>query len=181
MMEQSIIESLVKISPEIIMAVIAILTLIGSSFIERKIVLVTKNGIILTVMLIYWLVKAAPLIEGDAFNYSYTNNNLILAIKIFATTILALISVSYIGYCQVSNNSLKSEYLVLMMFSTLGSFIALSSRDFLLLFLGLELQSLPAYILAAFARDREYSSEAGLKYFVLGALSACLLLFLEHL
>ncbi len=69
------------------------------------------------------------------------------------------------------------EYPVLILFSTLGMFMMISANDLISLYVGLELQSLSLYVLAAFRRDSLRSSEAGLKYFVLGALSSGMLLY----
>jgi NADH-quinone oxidoreductase subunit N len=69
------------------------------------------------------------------------------------------------------------EFPVLILLATLGMMMMISSNDFMALYLGLELQSLSLYVLAAFARDRQRATEAGLKYFVLGALSSGMLLY----
>lgn len=69
------------------------------------------------------------------------------------------------------------EYPLLILFSLLGMMIMVSANDLLSLFMGLELQSLSLYILAAFRRENSKASEAALKYFVLGALSTGILLF----
>ena len=71
----------------------------------------------------------------------------------------------------------RFEYPVLMLFSVIGMMIMVSASNMMTLYLGLELQSLALYVLAAFARDDLRSSEAGLKYFVLGALASGLLLY----
>lgn len=71
----------------------------------------------------------------------------------------------------------RFEYPVLMTFATLGMFIMVSANDLLTLYVGLELSSLSLYVLAAFDRNSTRASEAGLKYFVLGAISSGLLLF----
>ncbi|MGP0094629.1 MAG: NADH-quinone oxidoreductase subunit NuoN [Xanthobacteraceae bacterium] len=71
----------------------------------------------------------------------------------------------------------KFEYPVLIVISTLGMLMLISAADLLALYLGLELMSLPLYVLAAFNRDQVRSTEAGLKYFVLGALSSGMLLY----
>ena len=71
----------------------------------------------------------------------------------------------------------RFEYPVLLMLSTLGMTIMVSAHDLLTLYIGLELQSLAAYVLASFNRGESRSSEAGLKYFVLGALASGILLF----
>jgi NADH-quinone oxidoreductase subunit N len=66
---------------------------------------------------------------------------------------------------------------VLMLFSLLGGMLMVSANDLLALYVGLELSSLPLYVLAAISRDSLKSTEAGLKYFVLGALASGMLLF----
>lgn len=74
-------------------------------------------------------------------------------------------------------NLLKYEYPVLISLASVGMMIMVSSHDLMVLYMGLELQSLALYVIAAFRRDSLRSTEAGLKYFVLGALSSGLLLF----
>src|SRR3546814_14048445 len=71
----------------------------------------------------------------------------------------------------------RFEFPVLILFATLGMLLMISANDMLALYLGLELQSLSLYVVAAFRRDHLRSSEAGLKYFVLGALSSGMLLY----
>jgi len=71
----------------------------------------------------------------------------------------------------------RFEYPVLILFATLGMFMMVSANDLISLYVGLELQSLALYVVAAFRRDSLKSSEAGLKYFVLGALSSGMLLY----
>lgn len=71
----------------------------------------------------------------------------------------------------------RFEYPVLFVFATLGMMMMVSANDLLSLYIALELQSLTLYIMAAFRRDSLKSTEAGLKYFVLGALSSGLLLY----
>lgn len=71
----------------------------------------------------------------------------------------------------------RFEYPLLVMFSTLGMLVMITANDFITLYVGLELQSLPLYVLAAIQRDTQRSTEAGLKYFILGALSSGMLLY----
>lgn len=72
---------------------------------------------------------------------------------------------------------MRAEYPVLILFAALGMGIMASSRDLMTLYVGLELNSLAAYVLASFMRNDDRSSEAGLKYFVLGALASGMLLY----
>ena len=71
----------------------------------------------------------------------------------------------------------RFEYPVLILFAALGMLLMISASDLISLYVGLELQSLSLYVIAAFRRDSTKSSEAGLKYFVLGALSSGMLLY----
>ena len=72
---------------------------------------------------------------------------------------------------------MRAEYPVLILFAALGTGIMVSASDFMTLYIGLEMNSLASYVLAAFLRTDERSAEAGLKYFVLGALASGILLF----
>jgi NADH-quinone oxidoreductase subunit N len=71
----------------------------------------------------------------------------------------------------------RAEYPVLILFATLGMMMMISAQDLISLYVGLELQSLSLYVLASINRDSQRSTEAGLKYFVLGALSSGMLLY----
>ncbi len=71
----------------------------------------------------------------------------------------------------------RFEYPILILLSTIGMMMVISSNDLIALYLGLELLSLSSYVIAAFDRDNLRSTEAGLKYFVLGALSSGMLLY----
>jgi NADH-quinone oxidoreductase subunit N len=73
--------------------------------------------------------------------------------------------------------AMRAEYPVLILFSAFGMSVMVSAGDLIALYIGLELQSLSAYVLAAFLRNDSRSAEAGLKYFVLGALASGILLF----
>ena len=72
---------------------------------------------------------------------------------------------------------LRFEYPLLVAFSVVGMMVMVSAGDLMALYMGLELQSLALYVIAALRRDSINSTEAGLKYFVLGALSSGLLLY----
>ena len=71
----------------------------------------------------------------------------------------------------------RFEFPVLVLFAVTGMVVLVSASDLITLYIGFEIQSLALYVLAAFARHNLRSSEAGLKYFVLGALSSGLLLY----
>jgi NADH-quinone oxidoreductase subunit N len=75
------------------------------------------------------------------------------------------------------HRAMRAEYPVLIIFAALGMGMMVSAGDFMTLYIGLELNSLAAYVLASFLRTDDRSAEAGLKYFVLGALASGILLF----
>jgi NADH-quinone oxidoreductase subunit N len=80
------------------------------------------------------------------------------------------------GYIRRENMA-RFEFPILICFAVLGMLMMISANDLISLYIGLELQSLALYVVAAFQRDQLHSTEAGLKYFVLGALSSGLLLY----
>jgi NADH-quinone oxidoreductase subunit N len=92
---------------------------------------------------------------------------------IAGSAISIVMAAQYTGRARI----MRYEYPVLILFSTLGMMLMISAHDLMSLYMGLELQSLPLYILASIQRDSLRSTEAGLKYFVLGALSSGLLLY----
>ncbi len=77
----------------------------------------------------------------------------------------------------LTDGVLRPEYPILILFSSVGMGMMVSAGDLLTLYVGLEMQSLAAYVLASFMRQDERSSEAGLKYFVLGSLASGILLY----
>ena len=114
--------------------------------------------------------------ELVAFNGQFVSDDFTVFMKILILlgTFLSLImSQSYLK----REDMRRFEYPVLMLFATVGMMMMVSANDLIALYLGLELQSLSLYVLAAFKRDTTRSSEAGLKYFVLGALSSGMLLY----
>ena len=100
-------------------------------------------------------------------------SSLMKIITLIATFFVLTISSSYLKTFKI----FKIEYSILILSSVLGMMIMISSNDLIVFYMGLELQSLALYVLATFNRDQLKSSEAGLKYFVLSALSSGLLLY----
>jgi NADH-quinone oxidoreductase subunit N len=92
---------------------------------------------------------------------------------LLSAAVILLLSQSY----MVSRDLLRFEYPVLITLAVVGMMIMVSAGDLIALYMGLELQSLALYVLASLRRDNVKSTEAGLKYFVLGALSSGLLLY----
>jgi NADH-quinone oxidoreductase subunit N len=94
-------------------------------------------------------------------------------ILLISSIALLYISRDYLSACGI----VKYEYDLLIVFSVASLILLGYSGDFLVVYLAIELQSLSFYVLATFQKNSEFSTEAGLKYFVLGALSSGLLLF----
>ena len=94
-------------------------------------------------------------------------------VTLIAAFLVLIISSNYLKSLKI----FKIEYPILILSSVLGMMIMISSNDLIVFYMGLELQSLSLYVLATFNRDQIKSSEAGLKYFVLSALSSGLLLY----
>jgi len=94
-------------------------------------------------------------------------------VTLIAAFLVLLISTNYLKIFKI----FKIEYPILILSSVLGMMVMISSNDLIVFYMGLELQSLALYVLATFNRDQLKSSEAGLKYFVLSALSSGLLLY----
>ena len=94
-------------------------------------------------------------------------------VTLLAAFLVLTISSNYLKIFKLS----KIEYPILILSSVLGMMVMISSNDLIVFYMGLELQSLALYVLATFNRDQLKSSEAGLKYFVLSALSSGLLLY----
>jgi len=100
-------------------------------------------------------------------------SSLMKIITLIGTFLVLVISSAYLKSFKI----FKIEYPVLILSSVLGMMVMISSNDLMVFYMGLELQSLALYVLATFNRDQLKSSEAGLKYFVLSALSSGLLLY----
>ena len=90
-----------------------------------------------------------------------------------AASVAALLALPYLKRARTA----RFEYPVILMLATLGTLIMVSANDLITLYIGLELAALAQYVLAAFHRNESRSSEAGLKYFMLGSLSSGILLY----
>tara|TARA_Y100001970_G_scaffold244512_1_gene310745 strand:+ start:246 stop:1661 length:1416 start_codon:yes stop_codon:yes gene_type:complete len=112
----------------------------------------------------------------ELFNNSYIIDYLSTYMKILLIISGIFVLLSSSKYIQIIKIN-KIEYPILILSSVVGMMVMISSNDLILFYIGLELQSLSLYVLASFNRDNILSSESGLKYFVLSALSSGLLLY----
>ena len=114
--------------------------------------------------------------DASAFGGLYSNDafsNFAKILVYFAAAISLMIAPRYLDRV----GAMRAEYPVLILLACVGMGIMVSATDLLTLYIGLELNSLAAYVLASFARTDGRSAEAGLKYFVLGALASGILLY----
>ena len=114
--------------------------------------------------------------ELSLFNESYKIDYLSTFMKILTLVSGIFVMLTSSKYVQITK-ILKIEYPVLLLSSILGMMVMISSNDLIVFYMGLELQSLALYVLASFNRENLLSTEAGVKYFVLSALSSGLLLY----
>ena len=114
--------------------------------------------------------------SAKLFNNSFIVDYLALFMKALTLVFCIFVMISSFDYIK-SIKINKIEYPILILSSVIGMMIMISSYDLILFYMGLELQSLSLYVLASFNRDNQRSTEAGLKYFILSALSSGLLLY----
>ena len=114
--------------------------------------------------------------ELSLFNESYKIDYLSTFMKILTLVSGIFVMLTSSKYIQITK-ILKIEYPILLLSSILGMMVMISSNDLIVFYMGLELQSLALYVLASFNRENLLSTEAGVKYFVLSALSSGLLLY----
>ncbi|MDB4198567.1 NADH-quinone oxidoreductase subunit NuoN, partial [Ascidiaceihabitans sp.] len=165
------------ILPEILLALFAIFALLGGVY-------TGKDGVASTLV---WLTSAAMVAlaawigltgEGTnvAFNGMFSDDGFSRFAKV--VILLSTASVLIMGEGYMSKRGLlRFEYPILVALSVVGMMMMVSAGDLMALYMGLELQSLALYVVASLRRDSARSTEAGLKYFVLGALSSGILLY----
>ncbi len=166
---------IIYILPEIFLSIAIMTLLMLGVFIRRSLKLVNSLTLFSLIFAII-LVLNQPTEITKIFNESYIIDKFSIFMKVLTLLFCFFILLSSRDYVK-SNNIDKIEYPIITLASTLGMLLMISSYDLIVFYLGLELQSLCLYILAAFKRDDERSSEAGLKYFVLSALASGLLLY----
>ena len=161
--------------PEVFLSLSIFSLLMIGVFVKNSFNLIYK----LSIFLIFLLILIVLNTDNETikiFKESFVSDNFSLFAKLLiliSSFFILIISKKYI--VDTKNN--KFEYPIIVLLSILGMFFMVSSNDLILFYLGLELQSLSLYILASMDRDNLKSSEAGIKYFVLSALSSGLLLY----
>ncbi len=168
--------SLYPIWPELLLAV--------GSYVFLMVGVVRKNtvtpllfkafGLLLIVVLLFLL--SLPVEKVSVLNDMFTLDRFALFTKIAVAVGMFLVCLLSARYVRDENIE-KFEYPVLLMLATLGMFMMISANHMMSFYVGLELQSLSLYVLASFRSNCIRSTEAGLKYFILGAISSGLILF----
>jgi NADH-quinone oxidoreductase subunit N len=131
----------------------------------------TSIALIITAILLF-----APYQEGTAFAQLFITDRLTTTMKalvLISSAIAILMSRAFFEHAK----AWRFEYPLVVSLSTLGMMLMISANDLMSLYVGLELQSLALYVIAAFQRDSVRSTEAGIKYFVLGSVASGMLLF----
>ncbi|MEM9060776.1 MAG: NADH-quinone oxidoreductase subunit NuoN [Pseudomonadota bacterium] len=163
--------------PEIIMALGAMALLMFGAYggEDRRASLVLWISAGLMVVLALWIATNGHG-ANTAFSGSFSDDGYSRFAKVLILLSAAVMLVLGEEFLD-RHGMLKFEYPVLILLAVTGMMVMVSANDLIILYMGLELQSLALYVVAAFNRDSVRSTEAGLKYFVLGALSSGMLLY----
>lgn len=167
------------LTPEIVVGSAAIIFLIGGVFAGNKTfdrMLLWLGFFTLLALLTLMVVLPPPFSKQILFSQLFIDDTFSRFVKFVLVVATALILALSDDWLTRDDNQ-RFEYLVLVFFSLLGMFLMVSANDLLSLYAGLELSSLPLYVLASFSRNAVKSTESGLKYFVLGSLASGMILF----
>jgi NADH-quinone oxidoreductase subunit N len=158
-----------------LLAIGAIVLLLVGVTINKERSLLVSYGAVLLLLVVTAVVLFAPA-EGVLFSGVYITDSFARFMKALVLGGAAFSLLLAIPNAE-ENGTHKFEYSILALLATLGMMAMVSANDLMSLYVGLELQSLAAYVMAAIKRDDPRATEAGLKYFVLGALSSGMLLY----
>ena len=170
-------ENLNLVLPEIFISISIMFLLILGVYIKNSSKLIFNASLlVLLITAVITLNETFTVNRITLFNNSVVIDymaSLMKIITLLGAFLVLIISSNYLKTFKI----FKIEYPILILSSVLGMMVMISSNDLMVFYMGLELQSLALYVLATFNRDQLKSSEAGLKYFVLSALSSGLLLY----
>ena len=164
------------ILPEIFISLTLMFLLIVGVFKKNSSSLIYNLTILSLFVLLALVLNLSHIEEAFIFNQSYKIDNLSNFMKVLTLISAIFVMLTSSKYLKLTK-IFKIEYPVLILSSILGMIVMISSNDLIVFYMGLELQSLALYVLASFNRDNLLSTESGLKYFVLSALSSGLLLY----
>ena len=169
-------ENINFILPEIFISLGIMFLLMVGVFKKNSSAIVYTLSIVVLLITLGLIVNFPSNQEMYLFNSSYKIDQLSTFMKIITIISGIFVLISSYKYTKIEK-IFKIEYSILILCSILGMLVMISSYDLIVFYIGLELQSLSLYVLAAFNQNQTKSSEAGLKYFVLSALSSGLLLY----
>ena len=164
------------IIPELFLTTSIMVLLMLGVFYKNSFNLIFKLSMIVLLATFILLFNHSVDTSAKLFNNSYTIDYLSLFMKALTLVACIFVMLSSFDYIKLIGIN-KIEYPILILSATLGMMIMISSYDLIVFYMGLELQSLSLYVLVSFNRDSYRSTEAGLKYFILSALSSGLLLY----
>lgn len=164
------------IIPELFLTTSIMILLMLGVFYKNSFNLIFKLSMIVLLATFILLFNHSVDTSAKLFNNSYTIDYLSLFMKALTLVACIFVMLSSFDYIKLIGIN-KIEYPILILSATLGMMIMISSYDLIVFYMGLELQSLSLYVLISFNRDSLRSTEAGLKYFILSALSSGLLLY----
>jgi NADH-quinone oxidoreductase subunit N len=164
------------ILPELLVLSGALVLLLWGAIRGEKSVDVVDYASIAILLITTVLVVCEPGTPVETFNGSFVTDNFSRFMKVLVLLGAAAAIVLAMEYFR-QHNIRRFEFSILVLTSVSGMMVMISARDLVMLYLGLELMSLSLYVIAAIDRDNLRSTEAGLKYFVLGALASGMLLY----
>ena len=170
------IPTLLPALPEIVLAIGAMLLLMVGVFRGERATKGVEAGAVLLLLLTGHVIVWLPAGKLVTFGGSFVVDGFARFLKLLALAGSAVTIVMSSHYLSVEKRG-SFEYSILILLSSAGMMMLISAADLIALYLGLELMSLALYVVAAIDRDSVRSTEAGLKYFVLGALSSGMLLY----
>jgi NADH-quinone oxidoreductase subunit N len=162
--------------PEIVFAGLALVLLMVGTFGKERLTGLVSVLAVASCLIAIVLVLMTDTVRATTFENLFVVDKFAGFMKVLVLIGSGLAIVMSMGYLQ-RENLRRPEFPVLIMLATVGMMLMISANDIISLYVGLELQSLALYVLAAFHRDTIRSAEAGLKYFVLGALASGVLLY----
>jgi NADH-quinone oxidoreductase subunit N len=175
MTEIATLPSLAPLTAELLLAVGAMVLLMFGVFSgERSAPTIT--GIAVALLAVAVLMLAVMDNNGTTFDGAFIMDPFARFMKVLTLIGSGVAIAMSVGYARAEKFE-RFEYPILIVLATLGMLMMISANDMISLYLGLELQSLALYVVAAIHRDSARSTEAGLKYFVLGALASGILLY----
>ena len=174
--------NLIPLYPEIFLLLAICAILLIDMFLpdSKRNVTYALSILALTICGVLTVAFADPVKSEYVSNNMFVSDPMAVLLKLFsyiAVGVTLIYSRQYVSDRAMTNTHLGGEYYVLALFALLGQMVMISGNNFLVIYLGLELMSLSLYALVALRRDHTVSTEAAMKYFILGALASGFMLY----